>query len=107
MPWVDALSVDEIEADDVMRFDHDGKTYAIYRTEDDEFYCSDGLCTHEQVHLADGLLMGCEIECPKHNGRFDIRSGEALCRPAVIKLQTYPARQTDGRVWVDLPSAGD
>lgn len=105
MPWVNAFSTDEIEPDDVKRFDYDGKTYAIYRTEDDEFYCSDGLCTHEQVHLADGLLVGLEIECPKHNGRFDVRTGEARCRPATLRLQTYPARQEDGRVWVDLPSA--
>ena len=38
---------------------------------DDEYYATDGLCTHEQVHLADGLVMDNIIECPKHNGRFD------------------------------------
>ena len=51
---------------------------------DDAFFCTDGLCTHESVHLADGLVMDHVIECPKHNGQFDYRTGEALRMPARI-----------------------
>src|SRR3954452_1624514 len=66
--WVDACAADDIDEEDVIRFDHGGRTFAIYRTDDDRYFATDGLCTHEQVHLADGLLMGTIIECPKHNG---------------------------------------
>ncbi len=68
--WVDACAADATDEEDVTRFDHGGRTYAIYRTDDDRYFATDGLCTHEQVHLADGLMMGTIIECPKHNGRF-------------------------------------
>ena len=88
--WIDACAADDIEEDDVIRFDHAGRTFAIYRTEDNAFYASDGLCTHEQVHLADGLLTGTIIECPKHNGRFDVRSGTAKGAPVCVNLATYP-----------------
>jgi 3-phenylpropionate/trans-cinnamate dioxygenase ferredoxin subunit len=64
-----------IEPEGALRFDHNGKTYAIYRSAADEVFCSDGLCTHEAVHLADGLVMDYEVECPKHSGAFDIRTG--------------------------------
>jgi 3-phenylpropionate/trans-cinnamate dioxygenase ferredoxin component len=99
--WIDAAALDEIEDEDVMRFDHGGQTYAIYRV-DGDVYASDGLCTHEHVHLCDGLVMGHTIECPKHNGRFDIRDGRALCAPVCEKLKTYPARVEAGRIFVEI-----
>ena len=55
--WIDACAADDIEEDDAFRFDHAGRTVASYRTEDNPFYASDRLCTHEHVPLADGLLM--------------------------------------------------
>jgi 3-phenylpropionate/trans-cinnamate dioxygenase ferredoxin component len=100
--WVDACGVDDVELEDLIRFDHGGRTYAIYRSPEDEFYVTDGLCTHEKVHLADGLVMDHVIECPKHNGRFDYRTGEPKGAPVCVSLQTYPARVEGGRVLVDL-----
>lgn len=102
MPWVDACSADAIYEEDLIRWDHDGRTFAIYHGPDGGFYCTDGLCTHEQVHLADGLVMDFEIECPKHNGVFDYRSGEALRPPACDALSTYPVKVEGGRVMVEI-----
>ncbi|MFP6561698.1 non-heme iron oxygenase ferredoxin subunit [Paraburkholderia sp. B3] len=99
--WIDAAALDEIEDEDVMRFDHGGQTYALYRV-DGDVYASDGLCTHEHVHLCDGLVMGHTIECPKHNGRFDIRDGRALCAPVCEKLKIYPARVEAGRIFIEI-----
>jgi hypothetical protein len=56
--WVAACDAEDIEVEDVIRFDHDGRTFAVYRSPEDEYFATDGLCTHEQVHLADGLVMG-------------------------------------------------
>jgi 3-phenylpropionate/trans-cinnamate dioxygenase ferredoxin subunit len=103
MPWIDACALDDIDPEDVIRFDHGTRTFAIYRTEDDEVFCSDGLCTHEQVHLADGLMMDYVIECPRHNGRFDVRNGKPLGAPVCVALSTYPARIDGDRIVVDLP----
>ena len=102
MSWVVACGFDEIEAEDLVRWDHEGKTYCIYRSPDDEVFCTDGLCTHEAVHLEDGLVMDYEIECPKHNAAFDYRTGEALRAPACVNLNTYPARVVGGQVEIDL-----
>ena len=102
MAWVDACAAHDILAEDVTRFDHAGKTYAIYRTNDDRYFATDGLCTHEQVHLADGFVMGTIIECPKHNGRFDFTTGEAKGAPACVDLATYRVKVEGGRVLVDV-----
>lgn len=101
--WLDVCALDDIDDEDVLRFDHGGKTYAVYRYED-KVYATDGLCTHEKIHLADGLVMAHVIECPKHNGRFDIRDGRALGAPVCVNLQTYPARVEDGQIQIQLPA---
>ena len=100
--WIEACSTGDIDEEDVMRFDHGTKTYAIYRSPDDRFYATDGLCTHESIHLADGLVMDNVIECPKHNGRFDYTTGRAMGAPVCVNLKTYPVKVEAGKVLVDL-----
>lgn len=98
--WVDACGAEDVDEEDVIRFDHGDRTFAIYRSPEDEYFCTDGLCTHEQVHLADGLVLDYVIECPKHNGQFDYRTGEAKRVPVCVALGTYPVRIQDGRVLI-------
>lgn len=100
--WVEACKADDIEQEDVARFDHDGRTYAIYRSPNNEYYATDGICTHEQAHLADGLVTEHLIECPKHNGRFDYRSGKAKSAPVCVDLMTYPIKVEGGAVLIDV-----
>ena len=102
MPWTDACALDDIEEEDLIRFETGGRVYAIYRLPGDEVFCTDGLCTHEQVDLSDGLVMDGIIECPRHNGRFDIKTGEPKGGPVCVRLATYPARIENGRVMVEL-----
>ena len=100
--WVQVCAADDIEEEDVIRFDHGDRTFAVYRSPDDEYYATDGLCTHEKIHLADGLVMNNVIECPKHNGRFDYTDGSALGAPVYVNLQTYPVKVEDGQVFISL-----
>ncbi len=99
--WTAVCPLDDIDDEDGRRFDHAGRTYAVYRA-GDRVYATDGLCTHEQVHLCDGLVMDHVIECPKHNGRFDIRDGRALSAPACVNLKTYPAKLEGARIWIEV-----
>ena len=100
--WIDACATDDVEAEEVIRFDHAGRTYAIFRSPEDQYFCTDGLCTHEKVHLADGLVMDDIIECPKHNGRFSYKTGEARGAPVCVNLRTYPVRVENGSILLRL-----
>lgn len=100
--WIRACSVDDIDTEDVVRFDHAGRTFAIYRSPDDKFYATDGPCTHELAHLADGFVMDSIIECPKHNGRFDYRTGAAKGAPVCVNLKTYAVRVDGDHVLIEL-----
>jgi 3-phenylpropionate/trans-cinnamate dioxygenase ferredoxin subunit len=100
--WIEACGADDVDEDDVIRFDHGGKVFAIYRSPDDRYFATDGLCTHEQISLADGLVMDDIIECPKHNGRFDYRTGQAKGAPVCVNLKTYPVKVEAGKVLIAL-----
>lgn len=100
--WIEACTTDAIDEEDVIRFDHGGRTFAIYRSPDDTFHATDGLCTHEKIHLADGLVMDNIIECPKHNGRFDYKTGAAMGAPVCVNLKTYPVKVDGSKVLIDI-----
>ncbi len=100
--WIKTCGVDDIEPEDVLRFDHGERTFAIYRSTDGKFFATDGLCTHQNVHLAGGFVMDNLIECPKHNGRFDFMTGKAKGAPVCVDLKTYPTKVEAGAVFICL-----
>ena len=99
--WVEVAKSDAIEMEDLIRFDHGDKTFCIYRIEDG-YFATDGMCTHEDVHLEDGLVMDDEIECPMHQGIFNIKSGEALSPPACEDLKTYPVKVDNDKIFIKI-----
>lgn len=100
--WVRACAAEDVDEDDVIGVVIDGEAYAIYQSEDRVFYASDGACTHQRALLCDGLVMDGVIECPKHNGRFDYRTGRALGAPVVKDLRTYHTKVEDDGVYIQL-----
>ena len=99
--WIEVCRTGDLGREDVIRFDHADRTFAIYRTADDQYYATDGMCTHAKVHLADGFVMENIIECPKHNGRFDFTTGQAKGAPVCVDLQTYPVKVEADKVFLN------
>lgn len=100
--WISVCREDQISFEEVVRFDHMQKTFAVYQTSDGNYYASDGICTHGNTHLAEGLIKGKLIECPKHNGRFNITDGEPVRPPVCVRLKTYPVRKQEGMIQINL-----
>jgi len=99
--WIDAVAADAVPEDDVIAVPLAGKEVALYGV-DGQVYATDNICTHGHARLCDGFLEGGEIECPLHQGRFDVRSGKAMCTPLTEDIRTYPVKIENGRVFVDL-----
>jgi MocE subfamily Rieske [2Fe-2S] domain protein len=104
--WIEICAGGFLKSESVIRFDHADKTYAIYRLADGSLHATDGLCTHGNAHLASGLVQGRLIECPKHNGRFDVTDGSPQRKPACVAVRTHPAREHDGKIFLQPPLAG-
>ena len=96
--WVEVGRASALAIDDVLGFDFGDRTYAIYRVADGTVHATDGLCTHGAFRLCEGHVADGVIECPKHNGRFDIATGKAISRPVKVDLAVHEARERNGRI---------
>jgi naphthalene 1,2-dioxygenase system ferredoxin subunit len=99
--WVDVLAADDLPADDVIGVEIPGYDIAIYSV-GDQVYATENICTHGQARLSDGFLEGCEIECPLHQGKFDVRNGKPLCEPVTEALRRYAVKIEGGRLLVRI-----
>lgn len=75
-------------------------TYAVFNL-DGRFFATQDQCTHGPGSLAEGFVMGAEIECPFHQGRFDIRTGRATAAPCTQALRIWTVHTIDGRLCID------
>ena len=96
---VEALG--DLKPDGVIGVEIDGVPVALYRL-GDEVFATHGVCTHALAFLKDGWVEDGKIECPLHQGLFDIRSGRALCAPLTEPVRTYAVKVEGGDVLVDL-----
>lgn len=97
--WVDVASEDELTPGTHKVVDVDDVPIAVFNVEG-EFYAIEDVCTHDGGVLTGGTVEGCEIECPRHGARFDIRTGEALTPPAYEPTAKFPVRVENGVVQV-------
>ena len=103
--WVRAAGYDDVPEEDTLGTEIGGVPVCLYKL-DGEIYATDNKCTHGDADLSDGLIQdGCEIECPLHEGRFDIRSGKAVSPPCSDDLRSYPARVEQGVIYIKLVHA--
>lgn len=97
--WCDVLPETELEKNWVTRVQLGQRQLAIYDTPTG-LYASLALCNHAGADLCDGYFDGHIIECPLHQGAFDVRDGKAVCAPATRKMMTFDTRVDAGMVQV-------
>jgi naphthalene 1,2-dioxygenase system ferredoxin subunit len=99
--WVKAADRAKLAEGDVLGVLVGGKEIALYDL-DGAIYASDDICTHAYAKLSDGWLDKGEIECPLHAGRFDVKTGKALCPPVTDDIKTYPVRIVGDEIQIKL-----
>lgn len=99
--WLYACQAEAVSEGEAQAVDVGGREIALYMIAG-QVYATANVCTHGQARLSDGYLEGYTIECPLHQGRFDIRSGAALCAPVSIDVKTYAAKREGECILIDL-----
>ena len=66
------------------------------------YYCVENRCSHDDGSLSGGWIEGCEIECPRHGARFDVRTGKVLCMPAVVDIESYTVSVEGDELFVEV-----
>ncbi len=101
--YVKVATVDDIPPGERLLVELDGIRIAIFNL-DGAYYAIEDVCTHDGGPLVDGeILKGCQVQCPRHGARFDIRSGAALSMPAFEPTPTYEVQVDGGEIYVEQP----
>lgn len=100
--WIHVPAAKTLEVNDVVGVRHEKDRYAVYRLADG-YYASCDKCPHAGALLSKGLVIDGQIECPAHQGRFEITTGEATASPASGKMPCYPVKEQDGEYFIGIP----
>lgn len=98
--------LDDIDEDEPYRAEIDGFAYAVFKVGDMIFVTAD-LCTHGPGSLSEGHVEDCQVECPFHQGRFDLRTGMPTEPPCEIPIKTWAPVVRDGVVFIDVASPNE
>ena len=101
MAWQKVASFSSMAEDGVTGVNVDGVPIALYRL-GDEVFATHGICTHALAFLSDGWVEDGKIECPLHQGQFDIRTGKALCLPVTEDLRIYSVKRDGDDILINL-----
>jgi len=99
--WTTVAESDDLPAGEMIEVDNRGEPLVIARAAGG-LYAFEGWCTHEECPLSQGQLTEHRLECYCHGAVFDVRTGEALVGPAMESLETYPVREQDGEIQVEV-----
>jgi 3-phenylpropionate/trans-cinnamate dioxygenase ferredoxin subunit len=101
--FIKVATVDEVAQNGSLLVQVDGIEVALFNL-GGEIYAIENVCTHDGGPLVEGTIVnGCEVMCPRHGARFDIRTGEALSFPAFEPTASYAVRVEGNEVWIESP----
>ena len=102
----DLCGVENVSADQPFKTEMQGEELAVFEV-DGQYYVTQNECTHGPGSLADGYVDGAEIECPFHQGRFNVLTGAPTCPPCTVPLRTWTVTVRDGRIFIDPAQHAD
>ena len=102
--WVRVAAAADVAEGNVLGLRVGERDIAIYHLPGGEYRASDNICTHEYALLSDGWLEDGCIECPLHAGRFDVRTGKAMCAPVDRDLEMFEVKVEGADLLVKLPA---
>ena len=101
MAWQAVAEAAAVAADEAIGVTVGSAQIAIVN-DGERLYALDNVCTHQYALLSDGFVEDGCIECPLHQGRFELATGKAMCAPVTTPVRVYPVKVEGGKVYVDL-----
>jgi 3-phenylpropionate/trans-cinnamate dioxygenase ferredoxin subunit len=102
LEFLEIVPADQLPEGERLYIEVGGKQIVIFNLAGKLFAIGD-VCSHDNGPVGDGEIEENEIICPRHGGRFDIRSGKATSLPAVVDIPAYPVRVVDGMIEIGMP----
>ena len=100
--WTRIAGVGDVAEGEAAPIEIMGLNLALYNV-DGQYFCTDNVCSHAFALLSEGWLAGHLIECPLHNGQFDVRTGKGMGPPITADIQSYAVRVEGADILIALP----
>lgn len=101
MNLIKICDLSEIPNGSIKKFEINDEEITICNINNQIFAINDN-CSHDEASLQEGFIDGYEIECPMHGAKFDIRTGEVTCLPAVSPIKTYNIKINNGSIELEI-----
>ncbi|MBP7861872.1 non-heme iron oxygenase ferredoxin subunit [bacterium] len=99
-PFQKVANASEIPEGEARIYPFDGGEVAICHTQGN-YFALENMCSHARSPLESGPLANeSQIKCPLHGARFDVKTGKAMCLPAVMPVKTYTLEQRGDELWL-------
>jgi nitrite reductase/ring-hydroxylating ferredoxin subunit len=97
---IDLCGTADVAPGSALKVETAGFVLAVFNL-DGEFHVIDDNCTHGPGSLSEGFIEGEVIECPFHNGQFNIKTGAVVSPPCMVPIKTYKTVVENGRVLIE------
>ena len=97
--WTQVAAKADVPEDGTYPATLNGEPVCLYNV-DGEIFATHDICTHGNANLSEGFVVDGHIECPFHQGMFDIRTGAASAAPCSVAIRIYPVKVENGVVWL-------
>ena len=98
--WVPTLDESHVREDTINLVSPKGVSIILIK-KDGRIYALRNRCAHMACTLAGGRLDGFTIQCPCHDWKYDITTGEFI-DAREITIPTYLCKSQDGKIFVNL-----
>ena len=95
--WREVMAIADIDDGQVKRVDCGVRSVFVYR-EGEHYRVYDSHCPHQVTNIPHLALEGMTLTCPKHNWKFDIRSGECI-EKGTHPLKAFETKVEGGRLY--------
>ena len=103
--FVEVANTEDIQSSQMKEVEVNGQNICVVNVEG-KYYAIGSICTHEGGPLADGTLEGYEVECPWHNSKFDVRTGEVTSPPASEPEPAYEVKVDGNSILIKTHGEG-
>lgn len=100
--WIEAASNDDVPEQGTLQVNCGSDSICLYKL-GGAVYATQDECSHGSASLSEGFIVeeGL-IECPLHQGSFDIKTGRAVSVPCKDDIRVYPVKIENGKVFIQV-----
>lgn len=100
MAWHEVADADALGDDEAIGVKVGEEPIAIVRA-GGVLHALHNVCTHQYALLSDGYVEDGCIECPLHQGKFELTTGNAMCAPVTEPVRVFRVKEEGGKILVE------